>query len=248
MVQLRQFRAAATVLVLAGGLAVGTAGPAGAASSDVAAAAAGTIQKRDVPKDYKKTASLQTQAGPPPAGEGEASFEEQTKDIPACADFKEIFEPSSPSITASADGASFDQGGALTGSELSGSTLVFSSTAAAKKFFAPIKSAQYATCLEDAMQASMAQGADDTTTYQSTIEPTTSPKLGDESVAFRIAVAATSTDPAAPFTTDFHFQFVYSRVGRGIGVYVALSMGDPDPAASAKANTAAVARFERALG
>lgn len=105
----------------------------------------------------------------------EDDFDKQVADIPECKGFVKVFNPTSKTVTASADGASFDKEETLGGATLGGSTLIFKSSADAKKFFLPIKSPKLAKCLDKAMKASiedsLASGSgDEYSKFESSIE------------------------------------------------------------------------------
>ena len=256
----RRFRFTTVLLVTAG--VVGTLALAPVTSSgattagDISAAEAGTIQQSDVPSDFTETTAMKSQAGAPPTQpDSSDDLSQEVKDVPECKAFVKVFQPTSKSMTASADGASFDKSETLGGASLSSSTLIFKSTGDAKKFFVPMKAAKLPTCLDKAMKASieksMASGGDSAgmfSKFESSIERRKVPKVGDEVVDYRIKFDI-GTDASSGFamTLTMYVDMEFVRDGRGIGAYLSMSTGTPDDAASQSAITAAVARLSDAL-
>lgn len=256
MAKVRRSRFHAWLLVTvsaAAGLALLPATVAGAATKDVSAAEAGTIQQSDVPADFTETSPMKSQKGAPPPSE-EDDFDKQVADIPECKGFVKVFNPTSKTVTASADGASFDKEETLGGATLGGSTLIFKSSADAKKFFLPIKSPKLAKCLDKAMKASiedsLASGSgDEYSKFESSIERVSVPKVGDETAAYSIRFdIAAPTDSGLDFSIQMYVGMEFVRTGRGIGAYMSMSTGTPNDEAAQSAVEAAVGRMQTALG
>lgn len=260
MAQGRRFRFTTGLLVTAGVLGslvlLPVASSGAATSGDISAAEAGTIQQRDVPSDFSETTAMKSQAGAPPTQPDSSNdLSQEVKGIADCKAFVKVFQPTSKSVTASADGASFDKSETLGGASLSSSTLIFKSTGDAKKFFVPMKAAKLPTCLDKAMKASieksMASGGDSAgmfSKFDSSIEVHKVPKVGDEAVDYQIKFDI-GTDASSGFamTLTIYMDMEFVRDGRGIGAYLSMSTGTPDEAASQSAITAAVARLGDAL-
>jgi hypothetical protein len=257
MVKIRRYRSASLLVVLAAalGLAVLPTAAGAASSSDIAAAEAGTIQQSDVPADFTESSPMKSQAGPPPGSSASnQGLDKQVKNIPVCKGFVKVFQPTGKTVTASADGASFDKSETLGGSTLSGSTLIFKSSADAKKFFVPIKSSKLSACLDKAMKASIQESltsgaGSQLGKFESSIQKVSAPKLGDETAAYSIkfdvgAPAGSGTD----FSMQIYFGMEFVRTGRGIGAYVSMSTGAPDDATAQSAIKDAVGRMQTALG
>lgn len=225
-------------------------------AGDVSAAEAGTIQQSDVPSDFAETTPMKSQAGAPPTEPDTSDdFAAVVADVPECKAFVKVFQPTSKSVTASADGASFDKSETLGGASLSSSTLIFKSTGDAKKFFVPMKAPKLPTCLDKAMKVSieqsMAAGGDSEgmfSKFDSSISKRAVPKVGDEVVDYRIEFEI-GTDASSGFamTLNMYMDMEFVRDGRSIGAYLSMSTGTPDEAAQQSAVSAAVARLSDAL-
>jgi hypothetical protein len=257
----RRFRFGARVLLTAGalvGLALLPVAAAGAASSDVPAAEAGTIQQGDVPSNFTESTPMSSQKGVPQGSTTSASggLSTEVKKISECKGYVTTFQPKGKSVTASADGASLSDAQAADSSQLGSSTLIFKSTGDAKKFFTPIKNAKLATCLDKAMKASITKSLSAGgkasglfSKFESSIQQHAVPKLGDETVGYQIKFDIGSPKSSgANVTLTMYFDMEFVRTGRGIGSYMSMSLGTPDDTVSQAAIKDAVTRMSTALG
>jgi hypothetical protein len=256
----RRFRFGALVLVSVSALAGAALLPvtaAGAASNDVAAAEAGTIEQGDVPSNFTESTPMTSQKGLPPGGTGSSGgLSGEVKKIAGCKGFVTSFQPTSKTVTASADGASLGDEQSANSSQLGSSTLIFKSSGDAKKFFVPFKSSKLASCLDKAMKASikksMASGGDASgmfSKFESSIQQHDVPKLGDETVDYQIRFDIGSPKSSgANVTLTMYFDIEFVRTGRGIGSYMSTSLGEPDDTVSQAAIKDAVTRMSTALG
>jgi hypothetical protein len=256
----QQLRFGARVLVTAGalvGLAVLPVAAAGAASSDVAAAEAGTIQQGDVPSNFTESTPMSSQKGVPPGStDSSGGLSAEVKKIAECKGYVKTFQPTSKTVTASADGASLGDEQSLNSSQLGSSTLIFKSSSDAKKFFAPIKNAKLATCLDKAMKASieksMSNGGDASgmfSKFDSSIEQHKVPKMGDETVDYQIKFdIGSAPSSGADVTMTMYFDMEFVRTGRGVASYMSTSLSAPDDTVSQAAIKDAVTRMSAAVG
>jgi hypothetical protein len=230
---------------------------AGAASSDVAAAEAGTIQAGDVPSNFTESSPMTSHKGVPPgSADSSSGLSAEVKKIAECKGFVKTFQPTSKTVTASADGASLGDEQSLNSSQLGSSTLVFKSAGDAKKFFVPIKSSKLATCLDKAMKASieksMSSGGDASgmfSKFESSVQQHDVPSLGDDTVDYQIKfVIASDPSSGAGVSMTMYFDMEFVRTGRGIGSYMSTSLGEPDDTVSQAAIKDAVTRMSTALG
>lgn len=193
---------------------------------------------------------------PPGSTDSSGGLSAEVKKIAECKGFVKTFQPTSKTVTASADGASLGDEQSLNSSQLGSSTLVFKSTGDAKKFFVPIKSAKLATCLDKAMKASieksMSGGGDASgmfSKFESSVQQHQVPKLGDDTVDYQIKfVIASDPSSGAKVSMTMYFDMEFVRTGRGIGSYMSTSLGEPDDTVSQPAIKDAVTRMSTALG
>jgi hypothetical protein len=255
----QQLRFGARVLVTAGvlaGLAVLPIAAAGAANSDVAAAEAGTIQQGDVPSNFTESTPMSSQKGVPPGSTGSnGDISKEMKKISVCKAFVNTFQPTSKTVTASADGASLGDAQSADSAQLGSSTLIFKSSSDAKKFFVPIKNAKLATCLDKAMKTSIEKsmssgGASGSfSKFDSSIQKQAVPKVGDETIDYRIKFDIGSpASSGANVTLTMYVDMEFVRTGRGIGSYMSLSLGAPDDTVAQAAIKDAVTRMSTAVG
>jgi len=254
----RRFRFGARVLVTAGalvGLALVPVAAAGAASSDVPAAEAGTIQQADVPSNFTESTPMTSQKGVPPSSTSSSGdISAEMKKISECKAFVNTFQPTSKTVTASAEGASLSDAQAADSAQLGSSTLIFKSSSDAKKFFVPIKNAKLATCLDKAMKTSIEKSMSSSGTsgsfskFDSSIQKQAVPKVGDETIDYRIKfVIGSPASSGASVTLTMYVDMEFVRTGRGIGSYMSLSLGTPDDTVSQPAIKDAVTRMSAAL-
>ena len=106
-----------------------------------------------------------------------------------------------------------------------GSSVTFAVTEEeAQAAFAELERSSFAGCFQDVLRASFEEGlGDDATVGDFSVQPLTVEELGEETAAFRALV--TLEGPGQ--TLELAFDFVFFRIGRGLGGFFAFDVGDP---------------------
>lgn len=220
-------------------------------ADDVKIAEAGTILASDLPAAYSETTSASSQIGVEKADK--SSLEGSAADIKECKGFVEAFGGKPEGVTASADGAQFED----EATQVSGSVLVFQTEAQARALYKPLAKRSLATCMDKlfkkSFEESIASGSQKVEIQKATasVKAHPVPAVGDETSDYQITLsmkAAPKNKPKQAITVDMTGDLQFVRAGRTLAFYNFLAVGGPLDDVQQPAVAAATARLAAAQG